>query len=207
MNNWTQLYLNTPIPQVPKILNDNFQFFQHYLDIFYDGSLGIIVVPIETTGRIKGARGEFVTAVVDNLVVRNQWTNLYENYTTVDAEYYNTYSGEATATRVADPSSFENQNFNYIDVNQPYYKITNDVSVAFLTDTLGQQIQILFDVSTVGSPFNILLDPSEGGSYKTLNITAADSSASWFVLIAVEYDASWGTSWAIKQYGGTYTII
>jgi len=205
--NWTQLYLNTFIPQIPKILNNNFNSFQRYLDVFYDGSLGIIVTPVQTTGKIKGTRGEFVTAVVDNLIVRKQYTNLYENTTTADLDYYTTYTEGATTPRIADSSTRENTKFKYIDVIKPYYKITNDTSIAFASNNLGQQLQILFDVSTSGRPFNVLLDPSISGRYKTLRVTANDSSAAWFTLIAVEYDASWGTTWTLKEFGGTFKIV
>jgi hypothetical protein len=203
--NLTNLYLQTFIPQIPRILNTNFQSVQRYLDIFYDGSLGVIVVPVETGGKIKGSRGEFVTAIVDNLIVRNQFTNLYENSTTADLDYYNTYIGDGVTVR--DASTFENSRFKYIDVNKPYYKINNDSSIAFLSNNLGQQIQLLFDVSTAGRAFNILLDPSINGTFSTLKVTASDSSTAWFALIAVEYDASWGTTWAIKQGSNNYTII
>jgi len=205
--NWTPLYLNTFIPQLPNLINSNFQNFQNYLDVFYDGSNGIIVVPIATSGKVKGSRGEFVTAVVDNLIVRNQFTNLNQNNTTADADYYNAYVQGATDIRVANPSTFENQHFKYIDVNKPYYKITNDSSIAFLSNILGQQFQLLFDVSTAGRPFNILMDPSINGTYTKMKITASDSSAAWFVLIAVDYDVSWGTTWAIKQFSGNFSII
>jgi len=40
-----------------------------------------------------------------------------------------------------------------------------------------------------------------------MKITASDSSAAWFVLIAVDYDVSWGTTWAIKQFSGNFSII
>ena len=203
----TKLYLSTPFASLPSIINNNFQRVGNYLNLFYDPSNGVIVVPVQTTGRIKATRGEFTTVVVDNLTVRSQYTNLFNNITTIDNDYYTTYIQGATNVRPANPSTFENQRFKYIDVNKPYYKITNDSSIAFSTTNLGQQIQLLFDVSTVGKPFNILLDPSNGGTFKTLNITASDSSAAWSVLIAVNFDSSWGTTWAIKEYGGNYHIV
>lgn len=205
--NWTQLYLNTPIPQVPIIWNNNFTSLQSYLDLFYDSSNGIIIVPVQTTGRIKATRGEFNTAVIDNLIIRNQYTNLYSNITTVDYDFYTAYIGNDSSTRSYDASTFENSDFRYIDVNKPYYKIANDVSIAFLTSTLGQQIQLILDVSVAGSPFTILMDPSISGSYSRLRVSSSDASAAWFVLIAVDYDASWGSTWAIKQSGGNYSII
>lgn len=205
--NWDQLYLDTFIPELPKLWNNSFASTKRYMDIFYDGSLGIIIKPVNTKGRVKADKGEFVTAVVDNLIVRNQFTNLYENSTTIDSDYYYTYIGSDVSTRVADASIFENINFRYVDVNKPYYKISNDTSIAFLTPTLGQEFQILFDVcSGYNTPFNILLDPSINGTFKTLRVSFSDAQQAWLKLIAVKYDASYGTTWAIKQFGGIYTI-
>lgn len=202
----TKMYITTPFAQYPKIFNDNFNNVNKYLDLFYDSSNGIIIVPVQTTGRIKGTKGEFNTIVVDNLIVRNQYTNLYDNNTSADVDYYNTYVQGSTTPRIANASTNENLKFKYIDVNKPYYKINNDVSLAFLSNNLGQEFQLLFDVSTIGRPFNILLDPSYNNNYKTLVISATDSSAVCMTLIAVEYDVSWGTTWAIKNYSGRYTI-
>ena len=200
---WSRISLYTPMTEFPKFWNNNFSSVKRYLDTFYDGSLGKILVPLETTGKVKGTLGEFVTAQIDNLVVRNQYTNLYDNYTTVDSEFYNTYI-EGVAT-LRDASVFENEEFSYIDVNEPYYKIYNDASVAFSSDNLGQEFQVLFDIST-GNPFNILLDPSYGGSFRTLSVSLSDAEKTWIKFLAVDYDASWGTTWTIKQYGGDYTI-
>jgi len=205
--NLTLLKLNTFIPQIPLICNSNFNTIQQYLDVFYDGSSGVIITPVETSGKVKGAKGEFTTIVVDNLIVRSQYANLYENITTIDTDYYTSYINRSDDVRVADLSIGENSRFKYIDVIKPYYKISNDASVAFKTTNLGQQFQLLFDVSTSGKAFNILMDPSISGTYKFLKITAADSSMAWFTLIAVEYDSSWGTTWAIKNYGGNYSIV
>jgi len=89
--NWDQIYLDTFIPELPRHWNNNFASVKRYLEFFYDGSLGIIIKPVNTTGRVKAARGEFVTAVVDNLIVKNQFTNLYDNTTSVYVDFYNTY--------------------------------------------------------------------------------------------------------------------
>lgn len=204
--NYSTIYLNTLIPELPLILNNNNAAMQRYLDVFYDETQGVIIAPVYTSGRVKGATGEFVTTITDNLIVKNQWTNLYENTTTIDQDFYNTYIGNDVSTR--DASTFENSDFVYVDVNSPYYKIANDVSTAFISNQLGQEFQILFDISTafLGN-FNILLDPSKNGTYETLKVSLADASAAWIKLIAIEYDASWGTTWTIKQYGGSYSII
>jgi hypothetical protein len=206
--NWKHLYLTTPITQTPKILNDNFTTIEEYINNFYDGSLSYLKVPLQTSGRVKAGRGEFVTSVVDNLIVKSQFTNLYENTTTIDSDFYTEWKGVDSSTRTADASIMENTKFRYIDVNQPYYKIANDVSIAFSCDELGQEFQIIFDAcTTVGNrPFNILLDPSVNGTFKIMRVTAADSSMAWVKLIAVEYDASWGTTWLVKQYGGNISI-
>lgn len=203
MINWTQVFLDTFIPELPKIIRDNQIEVQRYIDIIYDANKGAVIVPIQTTGNVKGATANFVTGIFDNLIVRNQFTNLYDNTTTIDLNYYNTYIGDDVSTR--DASTWDSLLFSYVDVNNPYYKIVNDVSLAFTVDQLGQEFQILFDVSTTipDSPFTIMLDPStDAGSIEILTISAVDSSAAWIKLIAVEYDASWGTRWALKQFSG-----
>ena len=206
---WSQIYLDTFIPELPKYWNQNFLAFQRYLNVFYDASRGILLKPIETTGRVKGARGEFVTAVVDNLVVKNQWTNLYENYTTADSEYVSIYNGLDVSTRVSTDSSvwpYEPSTYSWVNVNQPYYKINNDSSLAFQNNNLGQEFQIIFDTSSATSgPYTILIDSSEGG-VSNLSVTYANAPKTWIKLITIAYDASWGATWAVKQYGGDYTI-
>lgn len=202
------VYLTTLIPEFPRIYNYNNQAFKSYLDVIYNASTGVVVVPVNTTGRVKAATGEFVNMVVDNLTVKSQWTNMYENYTTVDQDYYYAYIGNDASTRDASTAgTLENSGFKYVDVLKPYYKITNDISTAFKATQLGQEIQLLFDLSSGSiTPFNVLLNPSIAGTFKTLSITYNDASAAWVNLIAVNYDASWGTTWTVKQYGGTLTI-
>ncbi len=214
---WKRISLNTPITQLPKFWNQSFEGVNDYIDIFYDKEEGIIQVPIRTTGKIKGTRGEFNTVVTDDLIVRNQFTNLYDNVTTIDSDYYNTYIDDPIVPRDAsgdlfEGDLFENEDFSYIDVNKPYYKITNDpsiadASIAFNAESLGQQFQLMFEVES-GDPFNILLDPSYNGDIKTLSIDAsnAEHDKAWFILISVDIDASWGTTWALKQHSGDFEI-
>jgi hypothetical protein len=205
----TNITINTLIPEFPRIYAYNNQVIQDYLDVIYSETEGVIIVPVNTTGRVKGATGEFVNVIVDNLTVKNQWTNWYENTTTIDSDYYNTYDASAATTRDASIiGSLENSLFEYINVNSPYYKITNDVSTAFKASSLGQEIQLIFDISTNTAPFNVLLDPSIDGTFKTLSVSYTDASngGTWIKLIAIEYDASWGTTWTVKQFGGTFTI-
>lgn len=210
---WTNLYLNTPIPQIPKILNTNFASFKLYIDSFYDGSLGTLIVPIETGGKIKGGRGEFVTAVVDNLIVKRQFTNLYENNTTADLDWVNAYNDVSTGTRASTDVSvnkiwpYEPSTYKWIDIESPYYKLTNDVSYGFQNDNISQQFRIILDTSVATtSPYHFLLESSLGGESK-LEITASDASATWITLICVNYDVSLGPKWVIKEYGGTYSIV
>jgi len=208
--NFRNIHLSTLIPEFPYIYDYNNREIQRYLNVFYDGSTGIIIKPVETTGRVKGATGEFVNVITDNLTIKRQYTNWYENTTTIDIDYYRTYDASYYQWRDASimGGSLENDAFKYIDVISPYYKITNDVSTAFKASALGQEFQVLFDISINTAPYNILLDPSINGRHKILKVNYADASngATWLKLIAVEYDASWGYTWAIKQYGGTYTI-
>ena len=202
---YKNLNLNTFIPEIPRIFNNNNKSLKRFLEIIYNPTQGVIVVPVNTPGRIKGSTGEFVTVITDNLVVKKQWTNLYENVNTIDTDYYYSYVNERDPVR--DASTWENSSFKYIDVNKTYYKIKNDVSTAFMTPDLGKEIHILFDTSTLNSfSYKILLDPSYNGSVKAANVSYSAASLTWAKLISVEYDPSWGTTWAIKEYGGTITI-
>ena len=220
MINWKKFYMDTFLPDFPKMLNDNNQVFENYIDVFYDGSLGILIAPLQTTGNVRGANATFVNGVFDNLTVRRQFTNLYENTTTADADYYNTYIGGDASTR--DPSvggwydtslgyGWDSSVFRYIDVQKPYYKIANCASIAFTVEQLSQEFQILFDSSLTctTSPFRIMLDPSKGAGalgIEIMEVVQQDASMAWVKLLAVGWDASLGTTWNIKQYGGSYTI-
>lgn len=213
MLNWTKLKVKTPIPSAPKIIDNNFSAFERYIDIFYDGSTNNLQVPLETAGRVKGARGEFVTTVTDNLIVRNQFTNLYDNITTADATFVNTYNGEDVSTRVATSEAstnyiwpYEPSSYSWVDVNVPYIKITNDVSYGFTTNNIGQEFRLILDTNTsTTSPYTILLESSIGGT-KNLQVANSDAEKTWLKLIAVGYDVSKGPKWVVKEYGGDYTI-
>jgi len=207
--NWTQISLNTLMTQLPKITNDNNNAFKNYMDVFYNETSGIIIKPITTTGRIKGASGEFVNLVADNFTVRNQYTNIYENITTADYDFYTTYIAGDVSTRVADASTVENQSFSYVDVNKPYYKISNDSSIAFLTTNLSQELRIIFDTSVLiaSGDYRVLMDPSTNGGIEVMDVSVLDASVgAWVKIICVEYDASWGSTWAIKEFAGSYAI-
>jgi hypothetical protein len=227
---WSQIYLDTFIPELPKYWNGNFQSFKRYLDVFFDENREILIKPIETTGRIKGARGEFVTAVVDNLVVRNQFTNLYQNVTTADLDFVNSYNGTDIATRLAtsdassssrwnhldgsvfvDPSTtlwpLEPSAYSWVDVQTPYIKISNDASYGFQNNNISQEFQIIFDLdASTEEDFRILLQSTSEGPVKVLSVSFPDASAAWIKLISVAFDASWGPTWVVKQSGGNYNI-
>lgn len=228
---WSQIYLDTFIPELPKFWNGNFSSFKRYLDVFYDENREIIIKPLETTGRVKGARGEFITCVVDNLVVRNQFTNLYQNTTTADLDFVNSYLGVDVSTRLAtsDPSSLirwrpsdgsilvdpsttlwplEPSAFSWVDVQTPYIKISNDASYGFQNNNISQEFQVIFDLDVLTSDdYTILLQSTSEGPVKTLRVTLPEASAgTWIKLINIAYDASWGPTWIVKQSGGTYTI-
>ena len=216
---WSQIYQETYIPELPKFWNANFASVKRYMDVFYDASRGILIKPLETTGRVKGATGEFVTVQVDNLIVRNQFTNLYGNTTTIDSDFVTAYNGDDASTRLAtwDPSSaswdpstmiwpMEPSAYSWVDVNQSYFKIGNDVSYGFENDNLGQEFRVIFDLETgLTSPFTILVDSSEGGQ-SNLVVDYSDADSTWLKLITVAYDASYGPTWVVKEYAGTYTI-
>lgn len=209
--------LDTYIPELPKLLQQKFDAIQSYLDVFYDGSTGLVVAPITTTGNVTGSKATYVTGVFDNLIVRNQFTNLYENTTSIDADYYNIYTDASGATVYVKRDAsilgtlIENGDFSYVDLNQPYFRMTNDSSLAFQTDTLGQEFQLIWDPSTLyigdNSPFVILLDPCVGdGTVQTLSVAKSDAATTWVKLIGVDYDSSWGMKYVVKQHAGTYTI-
>lgn len=215
---WTPLSLKTLITQIPKVVNDNFTATERYLDVFYDEVGQVIIKPVDTTGRVKAATGQFVNTITDNLTVKRQFTNLYANYTTIDSEFVNSFNGSDVTTRLAtsDPSSasyidsstsvwpLEPSTYSWVDVQTPYIKISNDVSYGFQNDNLGQEFRLLFDPSGT-SPFTILLESSLGGNVN-LSVTAADSSNTWIKLITTSYDASNGPVWTVKEYAGTYII-
>lgn len=195
--------MTTPVPQIPLTINSNFASFERYINTFYDGSSGILVVPIETTGRVKGTRGEFVTAVVDNLIVKKQFTNLYDNNTTADYDYYKTYIEAAVEPR--DPCTatgnwpWENPNYKYIDVQKPFYKITNDEIISFYNDNKSQVVGIMFDTSLASTDqFKIVLDPCSGSYYQ---VDSSLAGSAYIEFIMTDYDASWGGTWTPYKYG------
>lgn len=190
---WISMNLNTFIPESPQIINNNFSSFKRYLDIIYNENTGVVIVPVNTTGRVKAATGEFVNVIVDNLTVKRQFSNLYNNVTTIDSDYYNTYVGYDTSIRDASVGGFEDTDFKYIDVISPYIKIKNDVSIALKVNSVGQIVNILFDVS-YGSPFNIKLNPS------VLKIQAAEALLTRNLqLICINIDSSLRCSWVIRE--------
>jgi hypothetical protein len=200
--NFANLYLTTLIPEIPRIYNYNNQIIQNYLDVIYSETDGVIIVPVNTTGRVKGSNGEFVNLVVDNLTVRSQYTNLYNNITTADYQYYSTYIGPDASHRDASISAGEDGDYRYIDAIAPYYKIDNVFDYAFKTDNLSQVVQVLLDVST-GDPFVIKINDTQ-----TISVTAANAPTTWLELICVGLPgiSSSDNIWIVKRYGGTITI-
>ena len=197
------IYLSTLIAEWPRIYNYNNQVIKNYLDVIYDEASGIVVVPVNTSGKIKGATGEFVTLIADNLIVRNQYTNLYNNITTADYQYYTTYIGADASYRDASITSGENNSFKYIDVNMPYYKINNTVDYAFKTSTLSQVVEVIFDVSTADA-FIIRLN-----STQSLSITAANAAINkgiQLICVGLPGISASDNTWAVKQ-GSGFTIV
>lgn len=204
---WTRFYLDTFIPELPQTLNSNFEAFQRYMDVFFDEDRGILIKPLETTGRVKGARGEFVTAVVDNLIVKNQFTNLYENNTTADYDYYTMFNEPAVVPR--DPCTFEidtsvwtfpyePSTYKVIDVNKAYYKVDNEDPIFLANDNLSQVVGVFFSDASGADEFSILLDPCLG---TTFTVDASDSGTAYMEFVGVSYDASWGMTWSQYKYG------
>ena len=206
--NFTKISLSTLIPQLPKIINDNFSSTSNYIDLFYDSSLGIIIKPLITTGKIEGTTGEFVNVTVDNLTVKKQFTNIYSSITTADYQFYTALTGAPTYGRVYDSSArlpnptyghwpAEDASYKYIVVTKPYYKIYNDSSIALINSVVSQIVEILFETSTGSrSPYTVRIDPCHN-----MVIPYTDASTS-IQLICVKYDASYGPTWKIKHYSG-----
>ena len=203
--NWTPIYQDTFIPELPKKMNSNFSSTERYINSFYDGSLGILSKPLITTGKVKGSNGEFVTVVVDNLVVKNQFTNLFENSTTADYTWYTTFIGPDASLR--DSSTWEIPWAKYIDVNKAYYKVNNNSIIAPRCPQVSQIVEFLLDPSalTPGDNYSFLMNPF---TEETLEITTADSSTSWLSLMCIAYDPSYGSTWtkyhhSLGNTGGT----
>ena len=194
---WNQIYLDTFIPELPKHWNYNFASVQRSMDIYYDASQGILIKPLTTTGKVKASKGEFVTAIVDNLVVRNQYTNLYENITTADYSWYSAFIGPDASTR--DSSIGESSAYKYLDVNKPYYKIDNLNPIALRCKQVSQIVELLFDPCT-DSPndFKIQLDPCTDTSWY---LKSTDASATWISFICIKYDPSYGSTWTRYHFG------
>ena len=210
---WTPLSLKTLIPQIPRVVNDNFTATERYLDVFYNGDAGVIIKPVNTTGRVKASTGEFVNVITDNFTVKKQFTNWYNNYTTVDAAFLSTYNGGDVSTRIATSDTSTNviwplepSAYSWVDVQTPYIKIDNDASYGFQNNTLGQEVELIFANPPAGAgDFKVLLDVSEGGqSY--ISITTADALVTSIKLITVAWDASYGPTWVVKYPNSNYTI-
>jgi hypothetical protein len=76
------VYLTTLIAEWPRIYNYNNQVIKNYLDVIYDESQGLVIVPVNTTGKVKGATGEFVNLIADDIVVRKNIVRLHEDTST-----------------------------------------------------------------------------------------------------------------------------
>ena len=210
---WSQIYLDTFIPELPEKWNSSFAAFDRNIAVFYDKDRGVLIKPLETTGRVKGAKGEFVTITVDNLIVRNQFTNLYENTTTIDSDFVTAYNGLDVSTRIASSDTSTNviwplepSAYSWVDVNISYIKIDNDASYGFQNDNIGQEFRVIFaDPASTSDDFKILMDSSEGGQ-SNLTVTVGNAPTTWIKLITTAWDASYGPTWVVKEYAGTYTI-
>ena len=201
------LNLFTPVDQWAKVINDNNQITNNYIDTFFDASSGRIIAPVVDTflgnPLVKGGRGEFVQMVVDNMVEKKQFINRYDVVDASDNQFVRAWTGPDASLRT--PIELENTQFGYIDSIQPYYKISNDSSVAFNAVTLGQEVQIIFD-SSVSSldEYRVLLDPFKPSHF---TVNAVDASTTWVKISAVNLDPSYGSTWVISEFGGTLTIV
>jgi hypothetical protein len=199
---WKKISLDTSIPELPKYINNNFSSFEKYLDIFFDKNREILIRPLETGGKIKGATGEFVTMVVDNLVVKSQYTNLYDNNTTADYNYYKmtedgpSFGRDACIGDGINPKwPYENPAWTYVDVQKPFYKLSNENPVFLQNKNLSQVVGITLDPSLYsGDPYQIVTDACSGNMY-TLNPDPSNAEHFYLELICTAYDVSWGPTW------------
>ena len=198
----TSLSLYTLIPKLPEIINNNFTATKNYIDVFYNETSGVIIKPVDTTGRVKASMGEFVNVVTDYLTVKSQYINMYDNISTADYQYYKTYIlDDVTEPRDASTTATpgERTGIKYIDVIQPYYKIPNNMTIGLVCDNLSQVVRILPDPSVAtGNPYEILLNEQTDQRY---TITHADASTTYAEFIVTAWDASWGPTWELYKFG------
>jgi len=195
---YKEISIYTLIPEYYKIANSNNAAFETFISNFFDASLNLLKVPLNTTGNIKASKGEFTNVVTDNLIVKKQYTNLYENITTSNYDWYNTYVSDFAVLRSPDTSLGESVHFSYIDVDKPYYKIKSDANVAPRSSNLSQIVEIIVDAS--GGTCTVLLDPS-GNAYRTTSASPGES----VTIINTKYDASLGSYWVVKDTNGRGT--
>jgi hypothetical protein len=215
--NFDIFYGDTFIPEMPKMLNKNFSVVQKGMDVFYDASTGVLLKPLTTTGKVQGANGQFVTMVVDNLVVKNQFTNLYDNNTSADYNFYKTFISANFIPR--DPCTaatnwpYEASTYKFIDVNQPYYKIDNQNTIVLNNNNLSQVVGIIFphlDASYGTAPFRIVQNPSTNSgipSFFQIDSSIAPDASTYFYMefIMTAFDPSWGPTWSQYKYGASAT--
>lgn len=196
---YQEISIYTLIPEFYKIINRNNSSFQTYINSFYDGSVNLLKSPLTTTGSVKGSKGEFTTLVTDNLVVKKQYTNIYENSTTSNYDWYNTYVNGVTLTR--DPSTWEVIGWPYLDVDKPYYKLTSsNPKAAPRCSTVSQMVEFIFSSTDASTEFSVLLDPS-GNKYNVTHVSNGESVS----LINVKYDVSYGSTWVVTNMSGAGT--
>lgn len=193
-----EVSIYTLMPDLFRIINANNKTVENYLNVFYDGSSNTLKSPLSTTGSIKGSRGEFVTVVADSLIVKKQYTNMYENITTTNYDWYNAYANGITVLR--DPSTWDPSiagDFKYIDVDKPYYKVYANNNVGLKCTVVSQMVELIIDPSG-NDIFTVLLDPS-GSTYTTsTSITPGES----VTLICTGYDPSAGSTWTVMNTSG-----
>ena len=203
----SKLYLTTLISQYPQIINSNNDVISNYLDLIYDPTAGVVIVPVTTSGKIKAASGEFVNVTVDNLTVKNQYTNMWANITTANYDYYVALKGPAAPLRDASIGMWESPAWKYIDAQKPYYKMIPSTSVAFKTDQLSQMVQIILDPSGETSGYyRILMNPNPDASLDrvlTYDVSSFynDTETRWVSLICTDWNASYGATWSVYEYG------
>jgi hypothetical protein len=193
--NFKEISIYTLIPEIYKIINYNNDVVKNYVGSFYDGSINLLKAPLSTTGSINAAKGEFTTVVTDNLIVKKQYSNLYENVTTSNYDWYNTYISGYTMLR--DASKWEVAGFKYLDVDKPYYKIQSGDDVAPRCSNLSQVVELFIDDPSAINICRILLDPS-GNEYTTQYASEGENVK----LICVAYDASYGSRWVVMGTSG-----
>ena len=141
---YTKLYLNTFIPMMPLILNNNFEAIGNFINEFYNENNNYIKSPVSTNGTFKAHKGEFINLTVDDLIVKNN-ANIVEDNSDVKNEI--TFIDNLSTNAASYGTIIDNK--CHINVDKYYYNINNYSYIyEFNTTNLGAEIFITFNGDT-----------------------------------------------------------